>query len=140
MQNEETEPITKVTQVITNPDGSQAKIVAQSYYSGANQSSKVDVFRRDSENEHWQYCSDQPHPNWREMSVDEYKQRGRSPALQAVSIGQILKVGALLGQPMSVLKDFQDRQELVETAMEGVNDAIEKTKAIAERSESPPKF
>lgn len=140
MQNEETEPITKVTQVITNPDGSQAKIVAQSYSSGAHKSSKVDVFRRDSENAHWQYCSDQPHPNWREMSVDEYNQRGRSPALQAVSIGQILKVGSLLGQPMSVLKDFQDRKELVNTAMQGINEAIEETRAIEDRTERVPKF
>jgi hypothetical protein len=100
MQTEEL--ATKVTQVIKRDDGSEVKIVAQQYVGlGLQCSVGVDVFRRENPDQAWSLCNDRPHPDWRTMSVDEYKKRGRSEMLQTVSHGEILKVTSLIGKPMS---------------------------------------
>jgi hypothetical protein len=91
----ETEELaTKVTQVIPRADGSRVRIVAEV---GA----RVYVHRQVSPEHEWVLCSDQPHPDWRAMSVDEYTKRGRSEMLRTVSHGEILKVANLIGKPMS---------------------------------------
>lgn len=94
--------ITKVTQIIQRADGSEVKIVAQSYTgAGLTQSIGVDVFRRESPDRPWKLCSDRPQPTWRAMSVDEYVKHGRSEMLQFVSVGEILKVSSVIGKPIS---------------------------------------
>jgi hypothetical protein len=96
--------VTKVTRVVPRADGSEVKLVAQAYFGiGLHSSTGVDVFRRASPHHNWHLCSDRPHPDWREMSVDEYCKRGRSEKLQAASPGEILAVAALIGQPLASL-------------------------------------
>tara|TARA_R110002124_G_scaffold128157_2_gene288519 strand:+ start:5159 stop:5488 length:330 start_codon:yes stop_codon:yes gene_type:complete len=98
--------ITKVTQVLTRADGSEARIVAQSFTGmGLHQSVGVYVHRRESPEHQWTLCSEQPHPDWRSMSVDEYIRVGRSEMLRAVSPGEILRVSSLIGTPMAEAPD-----------------------------------
>jgi hypothetical protein len=85
---------TKVTQILERPDGSFVRIVAEA---GA----RAYVHRRQSPEHEWVLCSDQPHPDWRTMSVDEYIKRGRSEMLRTVTHGEILKVASMIGKPMS---------------------------------------
>ena len=93
---------TKVTQQINREDGSQVRIIAQEVYDiSLNASVVVMVHRRSSADQPWSLCSDRPHPKWREMSVDEYCEHGRSEALQAASTGEILRVAGLLGKPLN---------------------------------------
>jgi len=93
--------ITKVTQVLQRKDGSEVRIVANAMYgTGLHMSVDVYVHRRPSPESDWELCSDMPHPNWRTMSVAEYIERGRSPKLQAVTHGEILKVASMIGKPM----------------------------------------
>lgn len=92
---------TKVTRIIPRADGSEVKIVAQAYFgAGLHCSVGVDVFRRQSASQRWTLCSDRPHPNWRQMSVDEYVQHGRSEKFQAASHGEILSVASAIGKPL----------------------------------------
>lgn len=94
--------VTKVTRVVSRNDGSEVKLVAQRYLgAGLHSSVGVDVFRRSSPNCNWQLCRDQPHPDWRTMSVDEYSKQGRSEKLQAASSGEILAVATMIGKPLS---------------------------------------
>lgn len=96
--------VTKLTRVISRSDGSEVKLVAQAYYgAGLHLSVGVDVFRRPSPEKDWKLCSDQPHPEWRTMSVDAYCKYGRSEKLQAVTTGEILAVASLIGKPLSDL-------------------------------------
>lgn len=107
--------ITKVTQIINKPDGSQAKIVAQSMTGqGLVQSTSVSVFKRQSEKVDWILCNDQPASSFKPMSRQDYENHGRSEALSTVSTAQILKVSSLLGQS---LQDCVDRG-LVSNAFE----------------------
>lgn len=101
----ETELITKVTQDIERSDGTQARIVATQMF-GYGMAASIDVFvlRRPSEEENWSLCSNRPHSDWQQMSVDEYVQGGRSEMLQTVSPGEILKVVSLIGKPLAVLR------------------------------------
>jgi len=86
-------PITKITQILNRPDGSQARIVAQVFFgAGLHRSVGVYVHRRENPDSEWKLCSDQPHPEWREMSVEDYKVRGRSEMLRTVTTGEILKL------------------------------------------------
>lgn len=90
--------ITRVTRVLKRGDGTEVRIVAQAYFgAGLHRSIGIDVFRRDGPTQNWTYCSDRPHPNWRSMSVDEYKRSGRSEMLQVASHGEILSVACLIG-------------------------------------------
>lgn len=71
--------------------------MAQAYVgAGLHCSIGVDVFRRPSPSHNWTLCSDRPHPDWREMTVDEYIKHGRSEMLQAATHGEILTVTSLL--------------------------------------------
>lgn len=98
------DPITKVTQLIERPDGSEIRIVATAYFgAGLHRSIGVDVFRRAIAGDDWVLLSDRPHPDWRAMSVDDYINNGRSEVRQAVSWGEIFKVTSLIGKPMSCL-------------------------------------
>jgi hypothetical protein len=101
---EDDSPITKITREFQRKDGSEARIVAEGMYGrGLKLSVDIRVFRRASPDQGWTLCSNNPHPKWREMSVAEYDQRGRSEMLQTVSSGEIMTVTSLIGQPMSVL-------------------------------------
>lgn len=82
----------KYEQVLKRDDGSEAKIVAQACF-GLGLTCSIDVYvhRRDNPDQPWRLTSDSPHPDWRQMSVDDYIKHGRSEMLQTVSIGEILK-------------------------------------------------
>lgn len=96
------EVATKVTQTLPRENGAEAKIVAETMFgAGLKPSVDVYVFRRASPEAPWQLCSKEPASNWRQMPVDQYIKEGRSEMLKAVTHGEILKVVALLGQPMS---------------------------------------
>lgn len=97
--------VTKFTRIIPREDGSEIRIVAQAYFgAGLHRSVGVDVFRRQNSSDNWHLCSDRPHPNWREMSVEEYVRHGRPERLQVATHGEILAVASAIGKPMS---DFQ---------------------------------
>lgn len=83
----------KVEQLIQRDDGSELKIVAQEMF-GAGLARSVDVYvlSRPDGKSPWEVLSDRPAANWREMSVQEYIDGGRSPMLQSVTPGQILAV------------------------------------------------
>lgn len=94
----------KITKYLTRGDGSEVRIIAQAFTgSGLHQSVNVMVHRRASPTDEWDYCSDQPHPDWRRMRVAEYIKRGRSPMLQTVTIGELLMVTRLIGKPIAAL-------------------------------------
>jgi len=82
----------RVVRHIQQGDGSEVRITATAMY-GAGLTRSVDVYvhRRDSSDQSWKLCNNRPHPNWREMSVDEYIKHGRSEMLRVVSHGEILK-------------------------------------------------
>src|SRR3989344_5077192 len=71
--------VTKVTQNLQRPDGSQVRIVAEEFYGrGLHPSIDVLVLKRESKDHDSVLCSDRPASNWRSMSVEEYKLHGRS--------------------------------------------------------------
>jgi len=94
--------ITKVTQIIPREDGSECRIVVTAMFgSGLNRSIDVFVQRRKNPELNWNLCSDKPHPEWLKMSRKDYISYGRSEVLQTVSIGEILKLKSMIGQPIS---------------------------------------
>ena len=94
--------ITKITQTLKRPDGSEVRIVVeQAFGSGLTPSLGVYVLRRPTTANNWQLCKTAPHKDWRTMSVDEYQKHGRSEMLRYVSIGEILRLSAAIGKPMS---------------------------------------
>lgn len=87
----------KLEHLYTRSDGSEVKVVATAYYGyGLQLSIGVDVFRRIGGSENWCLTSDRPHPNWRQMSVDEYIKNGRPEKLLVASHGEILKAANAL--------------------------------------------
>ncbi|EKF7416873.1 hypothetical protein EFK68_03665 [Pseudomonas aeruginosa] len=98
-------PVTKITLLIRRDDGSEAKIVARADYGidFVHRHTSLDVFRRSSSEEQWHLCSDKPHPDWKSMSVDEYKARGRSEVFQTVTQGEILRATQWLGRDVKDL-------------------------------------
>lgn len=85
-------------QTIKRADGSEVKIVAEEFFgAGLTRSIGVYVLKRPNPQSQWHLCNDRPHPNWRNMSVDEYVKHGRSEMLQTVSHGEILKLTQSLG-------------------------------------------
>ena len=94
--------VTKITQVIQRDDGSEVRIVAEAMFGeGLHRSIGVYVHRRESVNHDWILCSDRPHPDWKSMSLADYVNNGRSPMLQAVSHGELLRAMNAIGAPMS---------------------------------------
>jgi hypothetical protein len=94
--------VTKITQVIQRDDGSEVRIVAQACFgAGLHRSIDVYVHSRQSSAHDWTLCSDSPHPDWKSMSVEDYVKHGRSPMLQAVSHGELLRAMSLIGAPMA---------------------------------------
>lgn len=106
-------PITKLTQILTRPDGSQARIVAQVFFgAGLHRSVGVYVHRRDDPDSPWKLCSDQPHQDWKQMSVEDYKARGRSEMLRTVTTGEILKLShALMQGSVASLNEGSENEE-----------------------------
>lgn len=91
--------ITKVTQLKDRNDGSQVKLVATAYFgAGLHRSIGVDVFKRANSESNWTLCSDAPHPDWKNMSRDEYIKHGRSEKFQTVSHGEIFSVANIIGK------------------------------------------
>lgn len=98
------EVITKYTQILARPNGHEVKLVATAFYgAGLHLSVGVDVFRRENAEQQWEFCPTTPHPDWRDMSVDEYVANGRAPAFQAASHGEIIRAAAMIGKPISAL-------------------------------------
>lgn len=97
-------PITKVTQTFQRADGSEARITAtqDAIFGGKTH---ITVERRGGPDELWRECSKLPHPDWREMSVDEYTQRGRPEHLQTVTFAEMVKTTALLGRDLDQAVD-----------------------------------
>lgn len=99
---EETPKATKITQIIQREDGSEVRIVATAMFGeGLHRSIDVYVHKRTNESSPWTLCSDQPHPDWKTMPLDDYKKFGRSEMLQAVSVGELIRATSLIGKPMS---------------------------------------
>lgn len=93
--------ITKITHTYSREDGSEVRIVAQACHgAGLNQSIDIYVLRRESADHDWSLCSDQPHPDWRKMSVDDYLLNGRSDMLNVASHAEILKAASMIGRPL----------------------------------------
>lgn len=87
-------------QILQRQDGSEVRIVAQEFFGrGLTRSVGVYAHSRESPQHAWKLLSDRPHPNWREMSVQDYTEQGRSEMLQAVSPGEILRVINSLSAP-----------------------------------------
>ena len=107
------EPITKLTQILPRPDGSEARIVAQVFF-GAGLHPSVDVYvhRREGPDSPWVLCNDRPHPDWKTMPLDEYKKRGRSEMLRTVTHGEILKLtSALMRESVDQLQVGDEGQD-----------------------------
>lgn len=83
----------KIERILSRPDGSEARIVAQEMFgAGLHRSIDVYVHRRESPQAPWVLMSDRPAPGWREMPLAQYEKEGRSPMLQTVSPGELLSV------------------------------------------------
>lgn len=103
------EPITKVTHIMAKSDGTEFRIVGTLVVGMSETAVDYYVHRRQSPAHDWELLSRDPHPDWRTMSVDEYRQRGRSPLLQALTFPELFKlcrVLKLLGQPMTARDTF----------------------------------
>jgi hypothetical protein len=97
--------VTKFTKILKRQDGSEVRIVAQAFFgAGLHRSIGVDVFHRQSSGHSWELCRDEPHPDWRTMSVDEYVKRGRSEKLQAASHAEILSVASAIGKTIEAIQ------------------------------------
>lgn len=79
----------KITRIIERTDGSQAKTVAEEFY-GLGLHRSIDLYV--NEEDDWKLCDNQPKTGWREMSVQDYIQHGRSDMLRFVKPIQILRV------------------------------------------------
>ncbi len=96
--------VTKYTKVISRDDGTEVKLVAQAFFgAGLHRSVNVDVFRRASSQDSWHLCSDQPHPDWRTMSLEQYSRMGRSERLRTATHGEILAAASMIGKPRSAM-------------------------------------
>ncbi len=106
------DPITKLTRIFTNEDGSQVKLICEAHYELDFQVS-IDTyaFKRASELCEWSLCSDRPHPNWREMPLDDYLRYGRSELLRTVPPAQIFKLSCLLGTSLSAFEKAQREEQ-----------------------------
>jgi len=103
--------ITKISQTLKRNDGSEVRIVVeQSFGRGLTPSLGVYVLRRPTLADNWQLCSNAPHKDWRTMPVDEYQQRGRSEMLRYASSGEILRLSAAIGKPMSYVDTWPGLQ------------------------------
>ena len=95
--------VTKITKIIPRKDGSEVKVVVWSTVSlsdGSRQAAS-DVFKRETPECSWKYCSDMPHKDWRTMSVDDYNAFGRCEKFQVASHSEILGLSQWIGRPMS---------------------------------------
>ena len=110
-KNSDAGEVTKLTQIIQRDDGSEVRIVAELLFgAGLYRSVGVHVHRRESQDQEWFLLSDKPHPDWMKMSVADYIDHGRSPMLQAVSHGEILKAISAIGVPMAEFDASQEDQ------------------------------
>ena len=88
---------TRVTHTYARPDGSEVRLVGQIMYGlGLHPSQDIHVLRREHADAQWELLSNQPAEGFKTMPVCRYLKHGRSPMLQAVSPGEILKVLAAL--------------------------------------------
>lgn len=82
----------KVEQVIQRKDGSEVKIGAQACF-GLGMAYSVDVYvhRRESPDHAWVLMGNRPHPDWRDMPVEQYVAHGRPEMLRVATMGEILR-------------------------------------------------
>lgn len=84
--------MTKFVKLIDRPDGTQVRITMERMYGlGLHESVDTRIHYRKSSDEPWKLASNQPHPNWRQMSVDEYKRSGRPEMFRYITTGELLK-------------------------------------------------
>tara|TARA_B100000700_G_scaffold331341_1_gene463296 strand:+ start:7603 stop:7914 length:312 start_codon:yes stop_codon:yes gene_type:complete len=99
-----TNPITKISQIIQRKDGSEIKITATEMYGlGLQPSIDFYVHHRENSEQQWKLLGKRPHTNSKNMSVDDYVKYGRPEYLNYVSHGEILKVISFIGKPMNIL-------------------------------------
>jgi hypothetical protein len=99
----------KIEKLKKRPDGSEVKIVGQTMYgAGLHLSVDVYVLFRESAQHAWRVASDQPHPDWRTMSVDEYLKHGRSEKLQLVTHGELLAISQEVRRQEDALQSNAD--------------------------------
>ncbi|MBE8596820.1 hypothetical protein [Xenorhabdus sp. BG5] len=68
------------------------RIIATMYYgSGLSESINVDVFKKDFDDSKFVLCGNDPHPEWRQMSVNEYIQHGRPEKFKYVTYAEIIR-------------------------------------------------
>lgn len=101
----ERELITKITRIFERSDNSEVKIVAEEFIgAGLTRSIGYYIHRRDKPGQEWTLCGNTPHPEWRTMSVDEYRRVGRPEMLRFVSWGEILQTISMIGAPLESIE------------------------------------
>lgn len=98
--------ITKIEKTFECESGEQSRLTVY-LASRPGGSALVGVYghHRANDSEPWSLCSENPHPDWKSMSVDEYEKRGRSELLQYIKRSDIFKYSAMLGQPLEAVRD-----------------------------------
>ena len=131
---DKTDLVTKVNRTFQRADGSEVRLVAETMYgAGLHPSTNLYGLRRESPDRPWVLLNDRPHPDWKSMSVDEYKTKGRSELLRAVSHGEILKLVSCLGRPMSEFAQAQITDETTDKVAgmnQSLNEILEQGSAI----------
>lgn len=93
----------KFEKLITRPDGSQVKIVAEQCVTPWGHSSIGNyVLHRQGESDQWRVCRSTPSADSRNMSVDDYVRHGRIEMLQKATVGEILMANDALLRAASV--------------------------------------
>jgi hypothetical protein len=82
----------KKENLIKREDGSQIKIVC-SLFTNINQTHSIDTFVlfRENAEDNWNVLSNIPAEGFKAMPREEYIRRGRSPLIQKVRVGELLK-------------------------------------------------
>lgn len=104
----------RLERLLPQKNGSEVKLIGQAL-SGSGISLSVDVFalHRESADKSWRRLSDQPHPDWRSMSVEEYVERGRSELHQLVGHGPILAMAHEVRRQQSMLFETEHEDNVV---------------------------
>lgn len=103
----------KTIRLLSTPDGTQIRLTATLVPRLDMSQMDVDIyahFRQNAE-QPWELANDRPHPNWRDMSVQDYIDRGRSQLLQLLgSPGPLLSLSQHMRQRWHALSEPQHAQ------------------------------
>ncbi|OTA16043.1 hypothetical protein Xbed_03515 [Xenorhabdus beddingii] len=67
-------------------------VATMNHGSGLSESISVDVFKKNIDDSKFILCGNNPHPEWRQMSVNEYIQYGRPEKFKYVTHAEIIRV------------------------------------------------